>query len=422
MIIPSIDLMQGDAVQLRGGKERVLNAGDPRPLATRFGRVGEIAVVDLDAALGTGDNVQTIDGLLSRARCRVGGGIRDAHTALEWLDRGATQVVIGTAATRELLSQLPRERVVVALDARDGEVVVNGWTRGTGRGVLECMAELRDLVGGFLVTVVENEGRMTGLDPAYARQLADAAGSARVTLAGGVRTPQEIAALDAMDVDVQVGMALYTGAFDLTDALVAHLNSDRPDGLWPTVVTDERGVALGLAWSSAESLRRALDDGRGVYHSRSRGLWVKGETSGATQDLLRVDLDCDRDALRFIVRQQGTGFCHLGTESCWGEGSVLRSVEQVLASRARTAVPGSYTARLLDDPKLLDAKLREEAHELATACGADRVAEEAADLLYFALVALARSQVSWSAVEAQLARRLLKTKRRGGAAKPEWVR
>src|SRR5512143_518475 len=137
MLVPSIDLMNGHAVQLVGGREFELDAGDPRPIAERFGMVGEIAVVDLDAALGRGSNAGCIRELLRIAPCRVGGGIRDAGTALGWLDAGATGVVLGTAATPEVLRQLPPDRVVAALDAENGQVVVEGWRKGTGEGIVD---------------------------------------------------------------------------------------------------------------------------------------------------------------------------------------------------------------------------------------------------------------------------------------------
>src|SRR5690348_1918274 len=124
MIVPSIDLMGGQAVQLIGGREKALEAGDPRPLAEQFRLVGEIAVVDLDAALGHGSNAGVIRDLIRIAPCRVGGGIRSVAAAREWLDAGAMKVVLGTAATPEVLRELPADRVVAALDARDGEVVV----------------------------------------------------------------------------------------------------------------------------------------------------------------------------------------------------------------------------------------------------------------------------------------------------------
>ena len=155
MIIPSIDIQGGQAVQLVGGKQLALEAGDPLTVAERFSVAGPLAVIDLDAALGTGDNARVIEQLCRRHRCRVGGGIRSVEAALRWLNAGAEQVILGTAATPEILSQLPRERVMAALDAVDGEVVVEGWTTKTGRGIAERMAELRPYVSGFLVTFVD---------------------------------------------------------------------------------------------------------------------------------------------------------------------------------------------------------------------------------------------------------------------------
>jgi phosphoribosyl-ATP pyrophosphohydrolase len=418
MIIPSIDLMDGQAVQLVGGRDKALDAGDPRPIAQQFALAGEIAVVDLDAALRRGSNAAIIRNLLTIAPCRVGGGIRDVQTAIEWLDAGATAVVLGTAARPEILRELPRQRTIAALDAIDGEVVVAGWLERTGRPVLERIAELRELVGGFLVTFVEREGRLCGTDLERAAQIVQAAGDVRVTIAGGVTTTDEIAALDRLGADAQVGMAIYTGRLDLADAIAAPLTSDRRDGLWPTVVCDEHGVALGLAWSDHESLREAVRTRRGAYHSRSRGLWTKGATSGATQDLLRIHPDCDRDALRFVVRQHGAGFCHRGTWTCWGTADGLPALARRLRERAAHARAGSYTRRLLDDAALLRAKLIEEAGELAAAASPADACAEAADLLYFTLVAMARAGVPLSDVERELARRSLRITRRPGDAKP----
>ena len=419
MIVPSIDLMGGEAVQLVGGRERALTAGDPGPLADRFGVAGEVAVIDLDAALGQGSNREVIEALCGRAACRVGGGIRDYEAACRWLDAGASKIILGTAARPELLSRLPRERVIAALDAVDGEVVVEGWRTRTGHGIAERMAELRAHVGGFLVTFVEREGRLGGTDLARVEGLVAAAGPARVTIAGGVTTTAEIGELDRLGADAQVGMALYTGRMDLGDAVAAPLRSDRGDGLWATVVTDERGTALGLAWSDAESLREAVSRRAGVYHSRRRGLWVKGETSGATQTLLRVDLDCDRDAIRFTVRQDGEGFCHLDTRSCWGPERGLGALSRTVAARLSAAPDGSYTRRLFDDPALLGAKLREEADELARAGTAEEVTWEAADVLYFVLATMARAGVTLDQVEVELDRRAMKVSRRAGDAKPQ---
>lgn len=425
MIIPSIDLQDGQTVQLVQGARKALDAGDPRPLARRFGTVGEVAVIDLDAAMGRGSNEALVRDLLPIAALRVGGGIRDAETAIRWLDAGARKVILGTAARPEILSRLPRERVIAAVDGRDGQVVVEGWQRGAGVPMLDRVRELRPYVGGFLVTFVETEGTLSGIDLDRAKAVIEAAGDVRVTIAGGVRTAEEVAELDRLGADAQVGMAIYTGKFDLSDALAAMMKSDRPDGLWPTVVADERGAALGLVYSSRDSLRAALAEQRGVYHSRSRGgLWRKGESSGATQELLRVDLDCDRDALRFTVRQSGSGFCHTGARTCWGDDRSLSDLARRLARTAEDARggggnPKSYTLRLLRDPALLASKIREEAAELTEATDPAHVAREAADVLYFTLARLAAAGVTFEQVEAELERRSLKVTRRPGDAKPE---
>lgn len=414
MIVPSIDLQGGATVQLVGGERLALEAGDPLPIAERFSLAGEIAVIDLDAARGEGSNAGLVERLLDAGfACRVGGGIRDLASARAWLDRGAARIVLGTAARPELLRALPRERVIAALDARDGEVVVEGWRKRTGRGILERIEELKELVGGFLVTFVEREGRLAGTDLVLAEAIVRAAGPhCRVTIAGGVTTAEEIAALDRMGADAQVGMALYTGKLDLAEAIAAPLRSDRPDGLFPTIVVDERGLALGLAWSSPDSLREAVRRRAGVYQSRSRGLWVKGETSGATQELRRIDLDCDRDALRFVVRQHGPGFCHLERFSCFGEAEGLARLERTLRARLAAPPEGSYTAKLLADPALLAAKLREEADELARAGTHEEVVWEAADLFYFAMVKLAANGVTLAEVERALDRRARRVTRR----------
>lgn len=410
MILPSIDLQNGCAVQLVGGERLAIDAGDPMPLLDSFALVGEVPVVDLDAARGEGSNAELMRTMCRRAKVRVGGGIRDLATARRWLDDGATRIVIGTAAEPELLAQLPPERVVVALDEKNGNVVTHGWRQQTEHNVFDRMKELRGLCSGFLVTFVDREGRLGGTDLDRAAEAVAAAGDARVTIAGGVTTAEEVAALDRLGADAQVGMALYSGDLSLADGFAAPLVSERSDGLWPTVVVDEAGVALGLCWSSAESLREAMTQRRGIYQSRKRGLWVKGQTSGATQELLGVALDCDRDALRFTVKQSGTGFCHLESRSCWGDDGGIRQLMRRMTATKPDAASASLTSRLLATPELLAAKLREEAAELAQP-DADVVAE-AADVMFFTMARLAAAGVSLNDVDDELQRRARRVSRR----------
>ena len=270
MIVPSIDIMRGRAVQLRRGREFVLDGGDPVERLEQFSLAGEVAVVDLDAALSQGSNADLIEGLVRRAPCRVGGGIRDLDAARRWLDAGATQVMIGTAATPEFCGALPRDRVIAAVDAERGAVVVDGWRTSTGIPVLERVRELAGVVGGFLFTQVDKEGAMGGFDRAAVDAVVRAAAGVRVTAAGGITTAAEIAELDSLGADAQVGMALYTGRLSLGDAVAAPLAKPIWGELWPTVVCDEAGRALGLVWSTRESLARAVTERRGIYWSRSR--------------------------------------------------------------------------------------------------------------------------------------------------------
>jgi phosphoribosylformimino-5-aminoimidazole carboxamide ribotide isomerase len=418
MIVPSVDIQGGRAVQLEGGRELKIDGGDPAAWVERFRVAGEVAVIDLDAAAGRGDNRAAIEALVRRARCRVGGGIRDREAALRWLDAGAEKVILGTAATPELLAQLPRGRAVAALDAVDGEVMVDGWRTRTGRRLEDRLLELAPFVDRFLVTFIEREGRMGGVDPERLAAIAKLVPRARVTFAGGVTTADDVALVDRLGADAQVGMALYAGRLDLGDAVFAPCRSDRPDGLVPTVVADEHGRTLGLAHSTRESVREAVRTGRGVYHSRRRGLWRKGDTSGDAQELVEIRPDCDRDALLFVVRQRGRGHCHLGATGCFGELGALAALARELEGRREVAPPGSYTARLLGDDALLASKLAEEAAELAGATAPAEVVWEAADLFYFTLVKLARAGVRLADVEAELDRRARRVRRRGGEAKP----
>src|SRR5438093_11038892 len=253
MIIPSIDLMQGRAVQLRRGRDFVLDGGDPMARLEEFAVVGEVAVIDLDAALGTGSNAGLIREMVRRAPCRVGGGIRDLDTARAWLDAGAARIMIGTAASPDFCSALPRERVIAAVDAERGQVVVDGWRTATGTSVLERIRALAPVAGGFLFTQVENEGAMGGFAFQAVAAAVRAAHDARVTAAGGITTAAEISDLDRIGADAQVGMALYTGRLPLGEAMAAPLAKPvdyRGGGdVWPTLVCDEWGHTLGLVWS-----------------------------------------------------------------------------------------------------------------------------------------------------------------------------
>ncbi len=409
MIIPSIDIQAGKVVQLRQGREHVLtDSRSPVELARYFGRFGPVAVVDLDAAMGTGSNEELVASCCAVARCRVGGGIRSKEAVLRWIRRGAEKVIIGTAASPEFLSQFPREWLIAAIDARDGEVVVEGWQRGTGTPLFDAAKQLGPYVSELLFTCVEREGMLGGgaVDEAIAlKQAVDVP----VTVAGGISSVAEVSRLTDAGMNVQLGRAVYESRIDLADAWVAQIRFGS-DGLVPTIVQDdETGEVLMLAYSNAESLARALREGAGWYYSRSRNeLWRKGATSGNTQELVGAEWDCDRDAVLFRVIQRGPA-CHEGRRSCFDsrQRDMLGRLARTIQSRAASAKQGSYTQRLLADRSLMAAKLREEIGEVIDADTMDEVSWEAADVLYHLMVFGQAAGVSLDRIAMELRSRMV---------------
>ncbi|MEM6326794.1 MAG: bifunctional phosphoribosyl-AMP cyclohydrolase/phosphoribosyl-ATP diphosphatase HisIE [Bacteroidota bacterium] len=409
MIIPSIDLSGGQAVQWRQGRDPVLARDDVFDLLARFSLFGEVAVIDLDAATGEGSNVELIRDLLATgAPIRVGGGIRDLETARGWLKAGASRVILGTAAREDWVPTLPTERVVIALDAHGDEWTTHGWREGSGQAVADLIAPMAERCGAFLYTQVEKEGLMEGVDWPRVEQVVSAS-PVPVTVAGGITTPEDVVRLHRLGADAQIGMAIYTGALDLAEAFVAQVDFAKQDDLVPTITQDvETGEVLMLAYSTEASLRAAIDSRTGTYWSRSRGqLWEKGATSGHVQRLVRVDTDCDGDTLLFRVEQSGNA-CHLPRPSCFPSQTrafSLRTLDRTLAARAETPPEGSYTAKLLGSPDLRAAKLREEIEEVLSAPDRDNLRWEIADVIYHLLAHAHAEGLSLRDIEAELASR-----------------
>jgi phosphoribosyl-ATP pyrophosphohydrolase/phosphoribosyl-AMP cyclohydrolase len=184
------------------------------------------------------------------------------------------------------------------------------------------------------------------------------------------------------------------------------------DGLVPVVAQSAlSGEVLMVAYADRDALARTRETGDAHYHSRSRGvLWRKGETSGHTQRVLDVRVDCDGDAVLYLVSQTGPA-CHTGTPTCFGTRAapLLARLADTIADRDRTRPAGSYTARLLaDGPAAAARKVGEEAVETVVAAGSEtpeRLASETADLLYHVLVLLQAKQVPLERVLKELERR-----------------
>jgi phosphoribosylformimino-5-aminoimidazole carboxamide ribotide isomerase len=220
MIIPCIDLMGGKVVQLVQGQRKALEGAPPLEMLELFAGFSEIQVIDLDAAMGTGDNTVIIEQLCARARCRVGGGIRSAERAAELVDLGAHRVIVGTAAftpeRARIVDAVDIENIVIALDSKNGKVVVKGWKESTAFTAVEVVGGLAASCGGFLCTYVDKEGMMEGTDLEWFAQLR-ATTTHEITAAGGITTLDDIKTLKSMNIHSAVGMALYTGRLSLDD-------------------------------------------------------------------------------------------------------------------------------------------------------------------------------------------------------------
>ncbi|GLD95707.1 hypothetical protein PINS_up004385 [Pythium insidiosum] len=367
-------------------------------------------------------------------------------TAVAWLDKGVRKVLVDAESLQDdelqrvavAVSELPASRVVLRLPVELATLEsADAVTQLRGK-----LQRLQSTVGGVVLLLRRAPtALLTTDDEAFARvskalqTLRDAVDESALFAVEWDAIHQEtfdrsalvprIATLHRESIQLmapalpRASTADDRAQFvDAGEAFVKCLRSDRVDGLFTTVVVDESGVALGLVYSSEESVLAAIESGRGVYYSRSRkGLWKKGESSGNVQELVQLDVDCDSDALRFMVRQTGAGFCHLNTRTCWGDAGGLTYLQAMLESRLQDAPAGSYTKRLFDDAELLRNKLVEEAQELAEAQTPTHVAEEAADVMYFAMVRCVAAGATLTDVERQLDMRSLKVKRRPGNSK-----
>lgn len=406
MIIPSIDLMSGKAVQLRQGKEKVLEKEDIENLAKEFGKYGELAVIDLDAAMGKGDNENVIREICKIAKCRVGGGIRTIEKAKRMLALGAKKIIIGTAASEEFLSKLPKDKVMLAIDAKNGKISQKGWTEEIDATPVDFVKRFDNLCSGYLYTIVENEGMMQGTKIDEIKKVRDITKN-EVVAAGGISSVEEVVELEKINVSSQLGMSIYTGAIKLADAFIANLDFEKQNGLIPTIVQDiDTKQVLMLAYSNKESLYKTFESGLATYFSRSRQeLWTKGLTSGHTQDFVSARYDCDKDAILFYVRQKGNA-CHLDRYSCFeSKEFCINDLYTLLLDRKKNLPEGSFTTKLFKDEFYLKRKVMEEAFESVNFEKGDGLEWEASDLTYFMLTFMAMHNVTPQDILSNLASR-----------------
>jgi phosphoribosylformimino-5-aminoimidazole carboxamide ribotide isomerase len=225
MLIPAIDLKDGAVVQLVQGERLAIRDDDVFRWVKRFEKCSKVQVIDLDAAMGTGDNLSLVRQIAGSLSCRVGGGVRTVARAKDILGAGARQIIVGSslfkdgrpdlAFAKELADEVGAERVIAAVDSRGGRVVVHGWKTPLPLTAVEAVHELEPYCGEFLYTHVDTEGLMGGTNLEAILDVRRAT-ARRVTAAGGITTQKEIDDLDANGVDAVVGMALYTGRLEFS--------------------------------------------------------------------------------------------------------------------------------------------------------------------------------------------------------------
>lgn len=227
MLIPAIDLKDGAVVQLVQGERLAIRDDDINKWVTRFAHFPKVQVIDLDAAMGRGDNLAIVRRIAGSLTCRVGGGIRTVERARDILGAGATAVIAGSSLfkngvpdlefAKALADAVGPDRVIAAVDSRGGRVVIHGWKTVLPLTAVEAVKALEPYCSEFLYTHVDNEGLMKGTD-INAILAVRRATSRRVTAAGGITTQEEIDTLHAHQVDSVVGMAVYTGTLKLPEA------------------------------------------------------------------------------------------------------------------------------------------------------------------------------------------------------------
>ena len=230
MIVPCIDLMHGKVVQLVQGRDKALEGGTPLEMLAKFQAFPQIQVIDLDAAIGSGANDDLVELLASRATCRIGGGVRSAARAARLVEQGAHRVIVGTAAfdrpvLAEIVHAVGAERIVIALDSKDGNIVIKGWRESVPLVAENVIRDFEPFCSGFLCTYVDKEGMMQGTDLAWFARLRSAT-QHEITAAGGITTIEDIEALNQMNIHAALGMAIYTGRLDLGDLAARFMKKD----------------------------------------------------------------------------------------------------------------------------------------------------------------------------------------------------
>lgn len=456
-VIPCLDVANGRVVKgLRF--ENLRDAGDPVEAATRYEAEGADEVAFLDIAAANEDRgtllhlVESVAEVLS-IPFTVGGGVRSVEDAEALLKAGADRVTVNTAAVKDptlvtrIAERFGAQCVVVAVDGKrvlleDGAmrflVTTHGGKKTTQRELTGWVVEATARgAGEILLTSVDADGTRAGFDVEMLKEARRVTGVPIVASGGAGRPEHFPPAVREGGADAVLAASIFHDRQftigEVKRALASAGVTVRPvsggaaygvhfdeQGLVPVIVRDVKtGGVLTLAYANAEALERTRETGFSHFFSRSRQkLWRKGETSGNVQEVLRISVDCDTDAVLYDVVPRGPA-CHTGRASCFEPAEELRAAEgpsagtidlsalfSIVAERKAHPEAGSYTNRLLHEGVARVAKkVGEEGVETALAAALgddDALAGEAADLLYHLVVLLAARGLSPEAVQKKL--------------------
>jgi len=220
VLIPSIDLMGGKIVQLVQGEKKALEFDSFTEWVELFAKYPLVQLIDLDAAMGKGDNRALVAEFCEKLPCQVGGGIRSADSARRLLAAGSQRVIIGSSLVKDgtinvafasaMSDEFGADKLVAAIDSRGGKVAIHGWMTITGITPISMIAALEPHFAAFLYTHIDTEGLLQGIPIDVVRELKSRT-KRQFIAAGGIRSQQEIDDLHEMGVDAVVGMGIYTG-------------------------------------------------------------------------------------------------------------------------------------------------------------------------------------------------------------------
>ena len=386
MLIPVVEITKRPDDRPEGAYHPVHDQNLLMDKVARWGRLGDVLIMDRDAEDGHGDNEDLIRRLVKLAPCRVQGGIASEDQANSWVRAGIHRLVLDADSTPDLLARLPRRHLLARLTYPD-------TTEGDGighrtRALVEAIQVLAPQVSGFVCVTA---GSLDAINESMARQLSRATPQP-ITLAVNKASVADLVRFDRLGFDVACPVHNIAPAATPEDVLLATV--DFSAGPLATIVSDQYGQVLMLARSSRETLVRTFASGRCVFSDNDQTDHV----------LVRLRMNCRRDALWFTVTPHGRS-CRRNTHSCFGDGAPefgLARLFDVIRDRREHPLPGSYTSFLFEKDDRLPRKLNEEIYELLTAPTHENLVWESADVLYFYLAFLAQKGVSLDEVVTEL--------------------